>query len=313
MWLLRGLIECGHCHLGCNCHRMRGRNGTWHRYYYCRGHDPLRARSGMDRCPERNIRADELDEYVFAQVRQALLDPRQLLAAERAVIAGTPADENELVAAQLKRLDNAIQSNERERGRLLDAYQAGLLELDELTNRTATITARRDQLTQEKNVLALRSAELATENRLRRRLAGFAEQVAASLDDLDTEGRRRLLRLVVEKIRVTGWRVEIHLKIPLPDDPPDDDRPTPGPEPEDGPSSDMRLRSLGDHRRAGQLPARPSDRRQGGEAPDLTPTRTPGGEIRWPRVGRSDGHQRGEMMATSGEFRGRQWGETDGH
>ena len=124
VWLLRGLIECGHCHLGCNCHRMRGRNGTWHRYYYCRGHDPLRARSGMDRCPERNIRADELDEYVFAQVRQALLDPRQLIAAERAVIAGAPADENELVAAQLKRLDNAIQNNERERARLIDAYQA---------------------------------------------------------------------------------------------------------------------------------------------------------------------------------------------
>ncbi|MHB1571983.1 MAG: recombinase zinc ribbon domain-containing protein, partial [Solirubrobacteraceae bacterium] len=101
VWLLRRLIECGHCHLGCNCHRMRGRNGTWHRYYYCRGHDPLQTRSGMDRCPERNIRADELDECVFAQVRQALLDPRQLIAAERAVIAGTPADANELVAAQL--------------------------------------------------------------------------------------------------------------------------------------------------------------------------------------------------------------------
>ena len=203
-------------------------------------------RAGMGRCPERNIRADELDEYVFAQVRQALLDPRQLIAAERAVIAGTPADENELVAAQLKRLDSALQTNERERARLLDAYQAGLLELDELTSRTAAITARRDQLTQEKDTLTRRSAELATENRLRRRLAGFAEQIAASLDDLDIEGRRRLLRLVVEKVRVTGWRVEIHLKIPLPDDPPDDDPPPPGPEPNNGPSSDMRLRSLRD-------------------------------------------------------------------
>ena len=260
VWLLRGLISAVTVTSVATVTACVGRNGTWHRYYYCRGHDPLRARSGMDRCPERNIRADELDEYVFAQVRQALLDPRQLIAAERAVIAGAPADENELVAAQLKRLDNAIQSNERERGRLLDAYQAGLLELDELTNRTATITARRDQLTQEKNVLTLRSAELATENRLRRRLAGFAEHVAASLDDLDTEGRRRLLRLVVEKIRVAGWRVEIHLKIPLPDDPPDDDPPPPGPEPEDGPSSDMRLRSLGVvHRR--QLPHAPPPRR----------------------------------------------------
>src|SRR5207248_8902717 len=115
-----------------------------------------------------------------------------------------------------------------------------------------------------------RSAELATENRLRRRLAGFAEQIAASLDDLDTEGRRRLLRLVVEKVRVTGWRVEIHLKIPLPDDPPDDDQSASGPDPDNGPSSDMRLRSLRDHRRPRQLPTSPSDRRQRGEAPDLT-------------------------------------------
>ena len=275
MWLLRGLIECGHCHLGCNCHRMRGRNGTWHRYYYCRGHDVLRARSPEGRCPERNIRADELDTYVWAQVRQVLLDPRQLIAGERAVIAGTPPDENELVTAQLKRLDSALDNNERERTRLLDAYQAGLIDLDELTRRTAALTARRDQLAQEKTTLTNRSAELATENRLRRRLAGFAEQVAASLDDLDIDGRRRLLRLVVEKIRVTGWRVEIHLKIPLPDDPPGDDPAPPGPEPDNGPSSDMRLRSVrGDQRR--QLPhARPPRRHR----------RAPTRDHRWGKTG----------------------------
>jgi transposase len=63
---------------------------------------------------------------------------------------------------------------------------------------------------------------------------------------------------------------------------------------------------LSDHRRPRQLPARPSDRRQGGQAPDLTQTLSPvGGEIR--------GRQRGKTMATSGEFCGRQWGETDGH
>jgi hypothetical protein len=36
-----------------------------------------------------------------------------------------------------------------------------------------------------------------SENRLRRRLAWLGEQVAASLGDLDTEGGRRILRLVV--------------------------------------------------------------------------------------------------------------------
>ena len=129
------------------------------------------------------------------------------------------------------------------------------MDLDELTRRTATLTARRARLLREKDVLTKRSAELATENRLRRRLAGFAERVAASLDDLDFDGRQRLLRLVVEKVCVSGWRVDIHLKIPLADEPPpdehrgddgppDDDPDKPGPVPAEPLSSDVRLRSV---------------------------------------------------------------------
>jgi hypothetical protein len=77
-----GLIEWGHYHLGRNCHRIRGATapGTaTHR----RGHDPRRTSYGKGRYPERNIRADEFDEYVFAQVRQALLTLGKLIATER--------------------------------------------------------------------------------------------------------------------------------------------------------------------------------------------------------------------------------------
>src|SRR5215207_9837776 len=67
-----------------------------------------------------------------------------------------------------------------------------------------------------------------------------------------SDARPRLLRLVVEKVRVSGWRVEIHLKIPLGDDPGSEreSRPKPGP----GPSSDMGLRSA-DLPQGRQLPA----------------------------------------------------------
>lgn len=224
------------------------------RNHDCRNHDILRARSEDRLCPERNMRADALDEYVFGQVRQALLDPQQLLAGERAVLTGAP-DENELVAGQLKRLNTAIDAKHGERARLLDAYQAGLFDLDELTRRSGALTARRDQLARERETLTARSSELASQNRLRHRLAEFSERIAASLDDLDFDGRQRLLSLVVEHVRVSGWRVEIHLKIPLPNDPPaDDDPPEHGPPGPDrskpgpvspGPlSTDVRLRSV---------------------------------------------------------------------
>ena len=249
-YLLRGLIKCGHCHVSCDCHTSVGKKGTRTRYYSCKNRDVVRARSENRLCPERSIRADALDEYVFGQVRQALLDPQQLLAGERAVLAGAP-DENELITGQLKRLSAAIDAKHGERARLLDAYQAGLLELDELTRRTSALTARHNHLVQERDTLTARSAELATQNRLRHRLAGFAERIAASLDELDFEGRQRLLRLVVERVHISGWSVEIHLKIPLTDDPNDDEPPGRGPSgPQPGPtgprplSSDVRLRSV---------------------------------------------------------------------
>ena len=89
-WLLKGLVKCGVCGVGTNCHKMRGRNGSWHRYYYCRNHDPLRAGGEQHRCPERNIRADALDAFVFDHIRAAITHPDQLLAGEQAVTAAHP-------------------------------------------------------------------------------------------------------------------------------------------------------------------------------------------------------------------------------
>jgi site-specific DNA recombinase len=245
-WLLRGLVECGHCSVGCNCHKMRGRNGAFHRYYYCRNHDVLRAGGEDKRCPERNIRANELDAFVFEQVRRVLTDPERLIAGERAVISGAPSD-GELIAAQLERLERRLAQTDQERGRLLDAYQAGLVDLEELTRRSKQIVARRDELAGERTALRERNAELARQNRLRRGIADFAQRVLASLDELDFDARRRLLRMIVEKVRVSGWQVEIHLKIPLGDDP-DREREPRAPQPGAGPSSDIGLRSVdGEH------------------------------------------------------------------
>ena len=142
-WLLRGLVVCGSCAVGTNCHKMRGRNGTWHRYYYCRNHDPLRAGGEHRRCPERNIRADELDAFVFDQVRAALLRPQVLLAGQAAVTARQPTPDDELLGAQLARLQRKLDAAQAERRRLVDLYQAGLLELTEVGRRAAEVDARR--------------------------------------------------------------------------------------------------------------------------------------------------------------------------
>jgi site-specific DNA recombinase len=224
-WLVRHVLKCGHCGVAVSCHRMRGGNGVYNRYYYCHNHDPVRARGEHRRCPERNIRADALDTFVFEQLRAALQHPDLLLAGEHAVTARIPEADDELLRVQLKRLERKVEAASSERRRLVDLYQSGLLELAEVKGRAKEIDARRNALDEERRALIEQRGALAQQNRIRRRIAGFAHRVRGALDDLSFEHRQRLVRLMVEEVRVAGYHVDIRLRIPLdqsPDDTPSD-------------------------------------------------------------------------------------------
>jgi site-specific DNA recombinase len=267
-WLLKGLVKCGACGVGTNCHKMRGRNGSWHRYYYyyyyyyCRNHDPLRAGGQEHRCPERNIRADALDEFVFDQIKQALLQPDLLLTGEHSVAVTAPVPDDQLLAAELARLDRKLDAAETEKRRLVDLYQAGLIELAELQRRAADVAARHRQLQAKRTNLADQRAAWARGNQIHRRVHDFAERVRGVIDQLDPIQKQQLLRLLIEEVRVTGWHVEIRLRIALDQPPPDPREPDPSPHPH-APShprplsSEDRLRSVGEHQRPQLPPQRP--------------------------------------------------------
>jgi site-specific DNA recombinase len=246
-WLLRGLVKCGACGVGTNCHKMRGRNGTWHRYYYCRNHDPIKAGGPDRRCTERNIRSDALDTFVFDQVRAALLRPDVLTAGERALAVRTPTPNDELLAAELARLDRKLDAATAERRRLVDLYQAGLVELPELQRRAAEVEHRRRHLEQRRDALTAQRHELTRDNQLRNRVRDFATRVLDMINTLDFTQKQTLLRLLVEEVHVTGWHVQIRLRIPLddnPDGPPRPPNPNPGPDRPGPVSTEDRLRSL---------------------------------------------------------------------
>ncbi|HZJ04368.1 MAG TPA: recombinase family protein [Nocardioidaceae bacterium] len=246
-FLLKGLVKCGVCRVGTNCHKMRGRNGTWHRYYYCRNHDPLRAGGEERRCPERNIRADALDEFVFDHLRAALTEPALLLAGEQAVALAQPIPDDELLAAELTRLDRKIANASAERRRLVDLFQAGLIEMTELQRRSREVAARHDELTTKRSALAAERTALTHGNLIRRRVNDFAQQIRGVIDQLDRPQRQQLMRLLIEDVHVTGSHVQIQLRIPL--DPPNPGGAgprRPGPTPTDqSVSSQDRLRSVG--------------------------------------------------------------------
>ena len=252
-WLLRGLVKCGICQVGVNCHKRRGRDGAWNRYYHCRNHDPIKAGGDDRRCPERNIRSDALDTFVFDQVRAALLRPDVLTAGEQALAVRTPTPDDELLAAELARLDRKLDTVDAERRRLIDAYQAGLVELPDLQRRATEVEHRRRDLEQRRDALTAQRQQLTRDNQLRHRVRDFASRVLAVIDTLDFDQKQTLLRLVVEEVHVTGWHVQIRLRIPLddnPDGPPRQPNPDPGPDRPGPMSTEDRLRSLGSHEAA---------------------------------------------------------------
>ena len=110
---------------------------------------------------------------------------------------------------------------------------------------SADTQERKKVLHEQGDALRAQREQLAEHNALRQRIAGFSSAVRATVDHLDFEQRQKLLRLVVDQVLVSGWRIEIKLQIPL------DEPPAP---PGDALSSKDRLRSIGnDHRR--ELPA----------------------------------------------------------
>jgi site-specific DNA recombinase len=247
-WLLKGLVTCGSCGVGTNCRKHRGRDGTSQRYYRCRYEDPLK--SGGRRCPEHSIRAEALDEYVFNKIKHALLQPDLLLAGEQAVAVTSPIPDDQLLAAELARLDRKITAAAAEQRRLIDLYQAGLIELPDLQRRAAEITSRHHELQTKQTSLAEQRAALAHGNQLQRRVHAFAEQIRSIIDHLDHTQKQQLMRLLIEEVQVTGQHVQIRLRIALdhpPTDPattqdqPNQPSPTTPPQPL---SSQDRLRSL---------------------------------------------------------------------
>ena len=175
-----------------------------------------------------------------------------LLAGEQAIAVSAPIPDDELLAAELGRLDRKIGATTAERRRLADLYQAGLIDLAELHRRSSEVAARlRDQQARRDSLAAERTA-LARGNLLRR-VTDFARQISEVIDQLDRPPRQLLLRLMIDDVHVTGWHVQIRLRIPLdPPDPgpshPQPTRPAAPPTRPPAVSSQERLRSVGGHR-----------------------------------------------------------------
>jgi len=88
-----------------------------------------------------------------------------------------PAPDDELLDAELAGLDRKLEATDAERRRLVDLYQAGLVELPDLQRRATEVEHRRRDLAQRRDALTAQRHDLARDNQLRRRIRDLAHRV----------------------------------------------------------------------------------------------------------------------------------------
>jgi len=211
-YLLRRLVRCGHCGLSCRACTNTVNSNCRH-YYVCPGtknHFLIEKR-----CSQRCIGADALDELVWEEVSTRLQDPDLVLEAYRECRIHRRNGEEAGLSEQGQKLATQIKSANTEMTRLLDAYQAGTIELPELQKRRRLVDAKLDTLHREKELLEKMAREQKQEGDIRRDLEEFRVLVSDRAQHSSFEDKQKLLRMALDKVVVKDWRVDVHYNIPL--------------------------------------------------------------------------------------------------
>jgi len=168
-YLLRRLVSCRRCGAA-ECVSNNGR----YAYYRCTTPGTADGAGKATRCQPHAIPTVDLDAAVWADVRQVLTDPAILTEAVQRARDGW-LDEGARAARQHD-LRTRVGTIERQRQRLIDAYAAEAVTLEELRTRVQALEARLADLTHEEQQLVAS--------------VDHAAQIAAVATQLDTFPRR---------------------------------------------------------------------------------------------------------------------------
>jgi len=208
--LLHGMLVCGEC--GYAYYRTSTRTSQRKIYYYrCLGSDAYRHNGRV--CQNMPVRQDYLDGIIWKQVIELLEDPELIRQEIQRRI--TDIQDSNPTRKRREALDKEITRHQKGIEKLLDAYQEGLLELDELRNRLPNLRKRSEALQAELSSLDVSAADQQTFLRLADNIGIFLERLRSTAETLDVIEQQKILRLVVKEILVYKEAIKIKHSIPI--------------------------------------------------------------------------------------------------
>ncbi len=210
-YLVSGLTVCARCSYAyygktiMQWTRKKDRKVVWS-YYRCSGADARRPGGAV--CGNRPVRVDQLDDHVWQSVRALLRDPTRVMNEWRRRAETQPDDDDR---ADVLR---SVHAQERALKRLLDAYEAGVLELDDLKLRSERL---RQKLDHSKRALEELDKRRATHMDLKlviTRVEEFAERVRRGLNRIKWQERQAIIRALVARIDIDEDGATIVYRVP---------------------------------------------------------------------------------------------------
>lgn len=214
--VVQGLVSCAKCGYAFSRTSTQTSARKIH-YYKCIGSDSWRKLGGPVCDNGRFIRQELLDEIVWAEVIRLLEDPiliqqeldRRLVAAR----ASDPTRKREQsLHRELAHVGKGIE-------RLLNAYQEGLLSIEQLRERMPMLRQRQQALGAELQAIADQTYDRAAFLRLAETLTAFLARLRSAAETLSVMERQKIVRLLVKDVLVGEDTITIRHSIPIPSGP----------------------------------------------------------------------------------------------
>jgi site-specific DNA recombinase len=214
-YLLAGLTVCAQCGYGYYGRTLTNHGrGTSHAYYYCgaSGRGPKNHDLAGPVCRNRGVRVEQLEDEVWKSVCLLLQDPARVMQEwSRRADTKRSRSEHDAQRAEAHRL---MRSHERTLQRLVDAYEAGAIDLAELTTRSERVRTRIARAQEELAALEKVLGEKRELQLVIARVEDFAQRLSKGLDALSWEERRAVVRTVVARIEIADDDVTVVYRVP---------------------------------------------------------------------------------------------------
>jgi len=211
--VVQGLVSCAKCGYAFSRTSTYTTARKIH-YYKCIGSDSWRKLGGPVCDNRRLVRQDLLDQIVWTEVIRLLEDPTLIQQElDRRLAAMRSSDPTRKRVQCLEReLTQAGKAIER----LLNAYQEGLLEIDQLRERMPMLRQRERSIRTELQAIADQTADHTAFLRLAETLTAFLSRLRNAAETLSISERQRIVRLVVKEVLVGEDSITIRHSIPVP-------------------------------------------------------------------------------------------------